>query len=73
MPLAEVTQRLDLVEQQYVGVRAVPLNRILGTLDRTRDFDRRFRPGRTDKVERLNALRRAFPNNDFPPIAQRPE
>jgi hypothetical protein len=40
----------------------------MGTLDRSRDFDRRFHPVRPEQQQRLDTRRRAFPNDDFPPI-----
>jgi hypothetical protein len=68
LSLVEVRHRLDLVEQRYTGTQVIPVERIIGTLDRSRDFDRRFHPRRPEQQQRLNTLRRAFPNNDFPPI-----
>ncbi|HYU48946.1 MAG TPA: ParB/RepB/Spo0J family partition protein [Candidatus Limnocylindria bacterium] len=68
LPFAEVRQRLGLVDQSYIGVRPIPVDRILGSLDRTVDFDRDFRPRSSHLESRLRSLRQAYPAGDFPPI-----
>lgn len=67
LPLDEATRRLRAFEQRYVGVRPIPLDRIVGTVSRTRDFDREFLPRRRVE-ERWRRVERAFPEGDFPPI-----
>lgn len=71
LPLMEVKHRLELVEQGNIGIQPIRVDSIVGTLDRSRDFDRQFRPLRPEQqaAARLDMLRKAFPNNDFPPIA----
>jgi hypothetical protein len=69
LPLGEVRQRLGLVTQSYEGVRSIRVDQILGSLDRTVDFDRDFRPRRPGLADRLRALRRQFPQGDFPAIS----
>lgn len=69
LPLAEVRRRLGLVNQRYVGVRPIEVDRIVGSLDRTVDFDRDFRPRARHLAGRLRALRRAYPDGNFPPIS----
>jgi hypothetical protein len=64
---SEVERRLGLTKRVYLGRREIPLERIVGTLDRTVDFDRDFRP-RQHATARLEALREAFPDGAFPPI-----
>jgi hypothetical protein len=44
LPYEEVIQALGFVSERSVGLRVVPLDAIVGTIDRERDFDRRFRP-----------------------------
>jgi hypothetical protein len=44
LPYEEVLEALGYVSERSVGLRVVPLDAIVGTVDRTRDFDRRFRP-----------------------------
>jgi hypothetical protein len=68
LPLAEVTRRLRFRGQHYVGVRPIPVDRIIGSLDRSLDFDRMFHPRHRNLRTRLRALRIAFPDADFPPI-----
>lgn len=44
LPYEEVVEALGFVSERPLGYRVVPLERIVGTIDRGRDFDRRFRP-----------------------------
>jgi hypothetical protein len=46
--------------QRYVGIRVIPIERIVGSVDRSQDFDRRFRPNRSHLRTRLQGLRHAF-------------
>ena len=70
LPLREVTGRLRVVGQSYVGMRTIPINRIVGSVDRAVDFDRVFRPRkRGDLKQRINALRVAFADKPLPPIS----
>ena len=68
LPLAEVTERLRILGQHYVGVTPIPVARIIGSLDRAVDFDRLFRPRRAPLRNRMQALRRVFPDGVIPPI-----
>lgn len=68
LPLDEVTSRLGIFEQTYVGIQPVPVLSIVGSADQNRDFDRDFRPLREDVRERWEEVERAFPAGDFPPI-----
>jgi hypothetical protein len=70
LPYDEVVAALGFLEERYVGLETVPLDTILGTVDRTKGFDRQFRPT-TSRVrarwERIaNAVRRGEP---MPPIS----
>jgi hypothetical protein len=69
IPLDEVSRRLGLKGQSYVGVRAIQIERIIGTVDRNSDFDREFRPRRGHLGQRLASVRGAFPDGAFPPIS----
>ena len=69
LPFGEVQRRLGLVNQSYSGIRAIPVDRIVGTLDRTVDFDGDFRPRSPRLSERLRNLREAYPTGDFPAIS----
>jgi hypothetical protein len=44
LPFDEVVEALGRTGERDLGVRTVPLESIVGSVDRTRDFDRRFRP-----------------------------
>jgi hypothetical protein len=69
LPLAEVTERLRVTGHSYVGLRSIPLDKIIGSVDRACEFDRDFRPQRRDSEARMRALQAAFPTGDFPPIS----
>jgi hypothetical protein len=68
LPFDEARERLRVVGQSYLGVRAIPVERIVGSLDRNADFDRSFRPRRGLSRARLASLRSAFPDGPMPPI-----
>lgn len=44
VPFEDVKRRIALREQRYYGLQPVPLDKIVGSLGRARDFDRVFRP-----------------------------
>ena len=44
LPFEEVTEALGFVSEHQIGLQVVALDAIVGTIDRKRDFDRRFRP-----------------------------
>lgn len=68
LELDDVQGRLALFQQSYVGVRAIRVDQIVGSVDKGGDFDEEFRP-RTDRVKRRwEQVERAFPMGDFPPI-----
>ena len=63
LPFDETRRRLRVLGQTYVGVREIPVERIVGSVDREGDFDRDFRPRRRLSRSRLANLRRAFPDD----------
>ncbi|MDQ3871159.1 MAG: hypothetical protein M3301_06055 [Chloroflexota bacterium] len=69
LPLREVTSHLRVLGEHYVGVREIPVERIVGSVDRSVDFDQFFRPRRRDLRRRLDALREAFEDRPMPPIS----
>lgn len=70
LPLREVTGRLRLLGQSYAGIRTIPIEAIVGSVDRAVDFDRFFKPrARGDLRNRLNSLRAAFADKPMPPIS----
>jgi hypothetical protein len=68
LPLDEVTARLRILGQHYVGVRPIPVAHIIGSVDRMVDFDRLFRPRRAPLRSRVRALRQVFPDGVIPAI-----
>ena len=44
LPFDEVVAAVGQTGERYLGLRTVPLDAVVGSVDRTRDFDRRFRP-----------------------------
>jgi hypothetical protein len=69
LPFDEVVAALGRVGERDLGLQTIPLDSIVGSVDRTRDFDRRFRPT-TQRVrprwERIALARRR--GESFPPI-----
>ncbi len=44
LPFDEVVEALGWRSERRLGLKVIPLDSIVGTVDRSRDFDRRFRP-----------------------------
>jgi hypothetical protein len=69
LPFEEVVEALGRTGERSLGLQSIPLDSIVGSVGRTRDFDRSFRPtsNRTrPRWERIaNAQRRG---KDMPPI-----
>jgi hypothetical protein len=68
LPLRDVTSHLRVLGEHYVGVREIPVDRIVGSVNRSVDFDRFFRTGKRHLRQRLEALREAFGDRPMPPI-----
>jgi hypothetical protein len=70
LPYDEVVQALGSAGSRTIGLQTIPLDSIVGSVDRTRDFDRRFRPTSRrvqDRWQQVNlALRRG---RGLPPIS----
>jgi len=69
LPYDEVVQALGRVGRKSLGVQPIPLDSIVGSVDRTRDFDRSFRPASSNvraRWERIAEARRR--GEPFPPI-----
>ncbi|HEX3749133.1 MAG TPA: chromosome partitioning protein ParB, partial [Streptosporangiaceae bacterium] len=69
MPYDEVVAALGFRAEQYLGLRTIKLEAVVGTVDSRRDFDRRFRPttGRVrERWERLALAQRR--GESIPPI-----
>jgi len=70
LPFEEVVEALGRVGERYLGLRTVELDSIVGTVNRTREFDRSFRPvsGRVrGRWERIAAAQRR--GESMPPIS----
>ena len=69
LPFEEVVAALGRTGERRLGLQVIPLDSIVGSVDRTRDFDRWFRPksGRTrERWERLARAQRR--GEQIPPI-----
>jgi hypothetical protein len=70
LPFDEVVAELGRVGERSLGLRTVPLDAIVGTVDRERGFDRHFSPtsgltrGRWERI--AQAMRRG---QDMPPVS----
>jgi hypothetical protein len=65
----EVREKLHLTGPVYRGVESVPLDRIVGSLNRYRDFDRRFLPTQAHTFGRWWRINRAWYRDlHLPPV-----
>jgi hypothetical protein len=69
LPLDEVTRRLRIRGQRYLGVQPIPVANIVGSVDRMVDFDRAFHPRRRNLRDRVRRLRQIYPDGQIPAIA----
>jgi hypothetical protein len=70
LPFEEVVEALGRTGQRDLGLQVVPLDAIVGTVDRTADFDRGFRPTSArlrSRWERIAAAQRR--GEALPPIS----
>ena len=64
-----VRKALPIKGQDYVGLQAVELNKIVGSVGRYEDFDRAFRPRGNHTAERWVRVEMAFKKNiELPPV-----
>ncbi|NUT95221.1 MAG: ParB N-terminal domain-containing protein, partial [Saccharothrix sp.] len=69
LPFHEVVEALGLVSERRLGLQTIRLDSIVGSVDRTRDFDRRFRPTSARTRERWQRLALAARRGEaVPPI-----
>jgi hypothetical protein len=69
LPFEEVVQALGRVGERRLGEQTIPLDSIVGTVDRSREFDRSFRPTSQrvrERWERINLAQRT--GTALPPI-----
>jgi hypothetical protein len=70
LPFHEVVEALGMVGEVELGLQTIALDSVVGTVDRTRDFDRGFRPTTTrvrGRWQRIEAAQRR--GEAFPPIS----
>jgi hypothetical protein len=69
LPFDEVVAALGRTGERKLGLQVIDLDSIVGSVDRTRDFDRRFRPRSGRSRERWERLARAQRRGEpIPPI-----
>lgn len=68
LELDDVERRLRPFARRYLGLRAIPLDHVVGTDGKASAFTREFTPRHTFTRDRLRSLADAFPDGGFPPI-----
>lgn len=69
MPFHELRSRLSPEAESYRGMQTVPVDQIIGSMDRFRDFDRTFLPRRKNTRGRWTNIDRAYYEDvRLPPI-----
>ncbi|GLZ43578.1 chromosome partitioning protein ParB [Actinokineospora sp. NBRC 105648] len=69
VPFDEVVAALGRLGERRLGLQVIALDSIIGSVDRTRDFDRQFRPTSAQSRQRWERLALASRRGEsFPPI-----
>jgi hypothetical protein len=69
VPYHEVRTRVAPEAESYCGIQTVPLDKIVGSVDRFRDFDRAFLPRRRHSAGRWKSINRAsYEEVRLPPV-----
>ncbi len=69
MSFDDVVDALGRRAENYLGTKVIPLDAIVGSVDKVRDFDRRFRPTSARSRQRWERLARASrTGEEIPPI-----
>lgn len=69
IPYREVRRRLNPEGESYRGVQTVPIDKIVGSMDRFRDFDRAFLPRQSHTAGRWQSVDRAYYQDvQLPPV-----
>ena len=69
MSFDDVVEALGRRAENYLGTKVIPLDAIVGSVDKVRDFDRRFRPTSGRSRQRWERLSRASRTGEIiPPI-----
>jgi hypothetical protein len=69
LPFEEVVRALGRIGERRLGLRVIPLDSVVGTVDRSREFDRAFRPTSPrvrERWQRINLAQRK--GEALPPI-----
>lgn len=70
LPYDEVVAALGVIGEHHIGLQTISLASIVGSVDRTRDFDRRFRPTSARSRERWERIAAASGRGQpMPPIS----
>lgn len=65
----DLRSRFHLFHKSYLGVQTIDVAKIIGTVERSSDFDKDFLPRSAQTREGWERLERAFPTGGFPPIS----
>ena len=69
LPFDEVVEALGRKGERRLGLQTIPLDSIVGTVDRTREFDRNFRPTTRRVKRRWQRIAEAIRRGEaMPPI-----
>lgn len=68
LPFDEASRRLGAASRSYRGIHEIPVERIVGSVNRSGDFDRDFRPRHALSRARLEQLRAAATQGGLPAI-----
>ena len=64
----QAARRLHVTNRSFVGIRAIPISLIIGSVDRSHDLDRHFRGRHGLSSSRLASLRAAVDDGELPAI-----
>src|SRR5690606_9341245 len=69
IPYHEVRRRIKPEAESYRGIQGVPIDKIVGSVDRFQDFDRAFLPRRRNTASRWKSVDRAYYQDvTLPPV-----
>ncbi|MFO7929227.1 MAG: hypothetical protein R6U35_06140 [Candidatus Humimicrobiaceae bacterium] len=66
----KVSKSLSLKNQRYLGIKAVPTDKIIGSVDRYKDFDSHFLPKKEYLGQRWSKIYKAYEKNINLPLVQ---
>jgi hypothetical protein len=69
IPFEEVREKLCIYDQRDIGLQSVPVKKIVGSVDRYRDFDRSFLPTQSHTEDRWKGIDLAHLRHvELPPV-----